>query len=931
MTQEFRISVTPVGGDEYLVRTERVAPGVPLAEEQVVWAVDDWLVQARQLMNDPLLGLLEEEARGMGQATDRLQQQLASPTLSLTSLGQQLYNALFQGTIRDSWMTAQGVAQHRREVLRLRLGLKGTKLSRLPWEVLHAGDRAIATGTDVVFSRYEPSLGLVNPIPMAESFALEPNQPLRILMAIAAPTDQDRLELQREATHLQNELLGGNSALVTSGRTSNSGLFAAEGIRDPDVLAAMSHTPEIQLTLLDQPDREQLTQALEQGNYQVLHYAGHSNPGTEGGNLYLVSRKTGLTETLSGDDLAGLLVNNGVRMAVFNSCRGAYTASSHPLDDTSERNLAEALLKRGIPGVLAMAERIPDDVALTLTRLFYRNLKQGYAVDLSLSRARQGLVSAYGSHRLYWALPILYLHSEFNGYLSASAAGETEAVNVLSRSHRATRFIDVLPTQELGTNGNAVPISSVDVETEQEFAFPDSTSLLAFPGDLKERDLAVETLGETSANSLHLTQAESLDLSDLQQREADYTENLADLVDHLEYGEESGYEDDAALVSDLIRQLSQDEVDLDQDEEEEPMILASQAEDLLPDRTKAAEGTYQNLLADSPYDALSGTGETVTERGFNKTSGLDAADRTALTALLESRSIDAPTTASTVEDGGLGFWPTVGLAGTTLIALLSLLFFSIRPGSFGSLKLPISLPQYTMQPSPTPGEGNLATTETAKVTALAIEYLSQGNLPAGQQAVEALLDRGALKQANAALAAVPNSQIDKPAISFLKGRLAWQAVQTGDKDYSVSDARRYWETAVRKSANPLYQNALGFAYYAEGNFNRADEAWFRSLSLLNANSASASQTAQPSKTLPTIAPPTSDTLTAYAGLALVLAKSAQNQPDDRRASLISKAVELHQRVIKDDPLNFQPDALSKNWLWTEQAIKDWQALQQLQG
>ncbi len=910
MTQEFRISVTPVGGDEYLVRTERVAPGVPLAEEQVVWAVDDWLAQARQLMNDPLLGLLEEEARGMGQATDRLQQQLTAPTLNLTSLGQQLYNALFQGTIRDSWMTAQGVAQHRREVLRLRLGLKGTKLSRLPWEVLHAGDRPLATGTDVVFSRYEPSLGLVNPIPMAESFALEPNQPLRILMAIAAPTDQDRLELQREAMHLQNELVSGN-APATPGRTSNSGFL--EGIRDPEVLAAMSHTPEIQLTLLDQPDREQLTQALEQGNYQVLHYAGHSNPGAEGGNLYLVSQKTGLTEILSGDDLAGLLVNNGVRMAVFNSCRGAYTATSHLLDDTSERNLAEALLKRGIPGVLAMAERIPDDVALTLTRLFYRNLKQGYAVDLSLSRARQGLVSAYGSHRLYWALPILYLHSEFNGYLSASAAAEVDAVTVPSRSHRATRFIDVLPAQESATNGSA------EAETEPTF--------LPFQDGLEELDADMETVGQTSANSVRLTQ-QSFDAFHSQQQEADHTENLADLADDLEYGEELGYEDDAALVSDLIRQLSQDEGDLDQSDAAEPMMPASWSEDLLPDRTNVTEGTYLNVLGDAPYAASSSPKPVATHGLSDQSSGLNAVDRTTLTALLASRPIDAPTT-TTVEDGGLGFWPKVGLAGTTTIALLSLLLFSIRPGSFEGIKLPISLPQYTTQPSPT-GSDNLATTGTAKVTALAIEQFSQGDLPAGQQAVAALLDRGALKQAKAALAAVPNAQIDVPAISFLKGRLAWQAVQAGDKDYNVSDARRYWETAVRKSANPLYQNALGFAYYAEGDFSRADEAWFRSLALLNADSPVAVQPGQPTKTLPTIAPLTSDALTAYAGLALVLAKSAQtSQQADRQASLISKAVELHQRVLSDDPLNFQPEALSRNWLWTEQAIEDWQKLEKL--
>ncbi|MEG3841324.1 CHAT domain-containing protein [Microcoleus sp. herbarium14] len=396
MSQEFKLSVTPVGDDEYLVRTERVAPGVPLAEQQVRWPIDEWLALSAQLMNDPLVGVFGPKVlQGTSSAGRGLSRsgQNAAPTL--VALGQQLYSGLFQGNLRDSWTCAQGIAQHRREVLQLRLGLKGRRLPRLPWEVLHAGDRPLATGTDVVFSRYQPGTSLFK-----QTRILPSGGPLKILMAIASPSDRDSLQLKREVLHLQQEL---------QNRTANP-------------LKNSPHS-EIQLTILEQPDREQLTQALEQGNYQVLHYAGHSNLGSRGGELYLVSRRTGLTETLSGDDLAGLLVNNGIQMAVFNSCRGAYGDPSDMADEGPERNLTEALVKRGIPAVLAMAESIPDDVALTLTRLFYRNLNQGYPVDLSLSRARAGLISAYGSHQLYWALPILYQHPDFDGYLTGAPAG----------------------------------------------------------------------------------------------------------------------------------------------------------------------------------------------------------------------------------------------------------------------------------------------------------------------------------------------------------------------------------------------------------------------------------------------------------------------------------------------------------------------------
>ena len=431
MSQEFILSVTPVGDDEYLVRTEKVAPGVPLAEEQVRWPIDQWLAISSQLMNDPLLGVLQPKAaQGKGSAGSGTSLATKNPTPNLVGLGQELYNGLFQGNLRDSWTCAQGIAQHRREALQLRLGLKGRRLPRLPWEVLHAGDRPLATGTDVVFSRYQPGTGLFKPTRLLPS-----SGPLKILMAIASPSDRDSLQLMREVRHLQQEL-------------QNRIVYP---------LTHSLHAPEIQLTILEQPDREQLTQALEQGNYQVLHYAGHSNLGPRGGELYLVSSRTGLTETLSGDDLAGLLVNNGIQMAVFNSCRGAYGDSSDLAEDSRERNLTEALVKRGIPAVLAMAERIPDDVALTLTRLFYRNLNQGSPVDLSLSRARAGLISAYGSHQLYWALPILYQHPEFDGYLTGlsaqSAAGVSGGPNcrptglqpIAGAEWKAPKELDAIP------------------------------------------------------------------------------------------------------------------------------------------------------------------------------------------------------------------------------------------------------------------------------------------------------------------------------------------------------------------------------------------------------------------------------------------------------------------------------------------------------
>lgn len=837
---EFHVSVTPVGTDEYLVRTERVAPGVPLAEEQVRWPLEDWLAQARQLMNDPLLGLLEGgkpytggDRRSPGnylRRRENLESDLdAAQVLNLVALGQQLYNSLFQGTLRDSWTAAQSIAQHRREVLRLRLGLKGNRLPRLPWEVLHAGDRPIATGTNVLFSRYQPSKG-VSQSGFESLKRASTASTLKILMAIAAPTDRDSLELKREALHLQQELQS----------------------RSPSGGASL---PAMEMTILEQPDRAALTQALEQSKYHVFHYAGHSNLGTAGGELYLVNRRTGLTETLNGYDLAGLLANNGIQLAVFNSCRGAHAATADPTEDTGERNLAEALVRLGIPAVLAMAERIPDDVALTLARLFYRNLNQGYPVDLSLSRARQGLISAYGSNQLYWALPILYLHPEFDGYLTSNQR-EAEAFSA--------------PTKEL-----SLPIAQSSA-------------------------LALGTQPDLEDDSF-----EPLELDELGKEE------IEGILDELEYDALNDPEA-SDLVSDLLRQLSTSE------SRENQSRPRSSAELLLPEENPNRYELPSNRRS-PPADPgdRSGIAPTRSQEPIALSTPANPG------AARPSRANAPPAK----RRRGFRSWQTRTLGPILWLVLcvfgISALW-SFRDLLFGANPQP---PDISVVPSVTPIDPkferlDLRKASTTDLVAIATAQFSKGNSINGQKAVEALLDRNALQEAKAALSAVPSKQKDDQRINFLYGRMAWQFVQSGERDYSLQDVRRYWEATIREQPKlPLYYNALAFAYYADGDVNRASDMWSLVTALEPQSSAQKPQGAPPLR-----ARLSQDVAIAYAGRALVLWKSAENQPPAEQASRLNRAIEFRQKVLASDPLSFQIDALGNNWLWPEVAIQDWRSL-----
>lgn len=986
MTQEFHLSITPIHNYEYLVRTEQVPDGAQLAESLVIWPVEDWLIEASRLMDDPLMGLLRggnsEDLLLNGASTDRFpSSNRHSPSENLIAFGQQLYNALFQGSIQESWMRAQGIAQHQRSRLRFRLGLKGTELHRLPWEVMYAGDRPLASGTGVVFSRYHSSFSVLKSrFPFAKPLSREPYPPLKILMVLAAPNDQEMLALKQEAEYLQHELQKTN----------------------PQDNAALS---PIELTILEQPGREQLTQALEHNHYQVLHYAGHSDLGASGGSLYLVNRKTGLTELLSGDDLAGLLVNNGIRMAVFNSCRGVYSATSEAVG--KEGNLAEALVRRGIPAVLAMAERIPDDVALHLSRLFYRNLKQSLPVDLSLNRTRQGLITSYGSDQLYWALPILYLHPEFDGYVQTvpdsvtastmsldfplaggvdgdseaplelpTAANQPEAVLSSVRNGRSQM---PSPTEQWAASYTGVrqnPYTSSQLADSDYFL---ENNIVEEDPDPPEEERVARLVYEVSQSPTVLEPEEtdpmaSSDETWGKKSSPDYSSLLdtnrsqlppppptipASPISPNGSSAGNGAEMQATLedVLDVLKNIM--------GRSTEKMIAAQRAVQSDPTSAEAfthlgwtlfqqgypkeAKIAYYRAIRLNPTyaDAYSRLGIALHQQGevkeaiqvFNRAVELDSSLGDAPTILRNLLQDDSPPGISPTSvlpkpqpsepkpSSKKRFFKKpqktliwVGLVAAGLSVIVAARVFDRQLFQFRDwLYSPTSTGSPLGVSSPNQVE-DLSKVDTPTLQAIATNQIKQGNMAAAAVTISALLDRRALQEAAAVLQQIPSQQANTPTINFLKGKMTWQQWLAGNKDYSVAQARELWETATRDDSNALYQNALGFAYYAEGQWDRAEQAWLRALQV--SGGTPSPQAPQPG----TIDNSTS--LTSFAGLAMASLKKADSAPPEQQKTLRAEALKLRQRVLDADQVNFQPDALGKNWMWSEKAIQDWRSLLQ---
>ncbi|MEM6752906.1 MAG: hypothetical protein AAF630_08060 [Cyanobacteria bacterium P01_C01_bin.38] len=115
-----------------------------------------------------------------------------------------------------------------------------------------------------------------------------------------------------------------------------------------------------------------------------------------------------------------------------------------------------------------------------------------------------------------------------------------------------------------------------------------------------------------------------------------------------------------------------------------------------------------------------------------------------------------------------------------------------------------TLPNFPLIPTPSSSnreqeksEFAIETSSTEAVAEYAIQELRLANINSGLKAVEELLNRNALSNAETALENVEQEQINNPYLNFVKGRLAWQLIQKGDTRYRIDDTRRYWEVATQ--------------------------------------------------------------------------------------------------------------------------------------
>ncbi|GAA0474321.1 hypothetical protein Aca07nite_62570 [Actinoplanes capillaceus] len=301
----------------------------------------------------------------------------------LERLGTKLYRGVFTGSIETMLLLSLDRLRSGAG-LRIRIRMDATIESRdLPWEAMYCPPlhRFLAQSVETPVVRHTSM-----PTPPATGAPVRP--PLRVLVVIADPEDLPALNTEREWRLLHRAF----GPLLEKGAA-----------------------------VLDRPatgGRDDLIRTLSERPYHALHFIGHGSDQGQRGEavLHLADPVTNLSQPITGRELGVLLVDHpSIRLVVLNSCLGAGGGRA---DMTG---MAGALVRTGVPAVVAMQHRITDEAAERFAAEFYRGLVQGRPVDAAISTARNRMFVT--GWRAEWATAALYMRSR-DGVVLAPPSGK---------------------------------------------------------------------------------------------------------------------------------------------------------------------------------------------------------------------------------------------------------------------------------------------------------------------------------------------------------------------------------------------------------------------------------------------------------------------------------------------------------------------------
>jgi sugar lactone lactonase YvrE len=172
-------------------------------------------------------------------------------------------------------------------------------------------------------------------------------------------------------------------------------------------LVDLERAGRVRLTWIEGQTWRDLQRAMRQGRWHVFHFIGHGGfDQTADEGIIALADDQGGTRPLHAGDLSLLLRDHAsLRLVLLNACDTGRAGALDPFSST-----AGALVRRGIPAVVAMQYEVSDRAAIEFVRTFYAAIADELPIDVSVMEARRAVKLAHRSS-LEWGTPVLYLRS----------------------------------------------------------------------------------------------------------------------------------------------------------------------------------------------------------------------------------------------------------------------------------------------------------------------------------------------------------------------------------------------------------------------------------------------------------------------------------------------------------------------------------------
>jgi len=252
-------------------------------------------------------------------------------------------------------------------------------LQSLPWEYLQDPNQVPGPGSERSVIRIVPTIGRAVPAPLPKVPA---GQKIKILFVYADPSSEGPVSWPNV-------------------RASIDQVFASKIPPDRYEITPIPGTPQA------------LFKAFENAadRYEIFQFSGHGDldPNSNEGRLLLLNEAdSSKSIPLPASLLAGLLNNRGIRLAVLSACMTGAGNSADPFSV-----MAEALIRSGIPAVVANQLPVPDASVATFVGPLYTNLLTTGDIDVAVSQGRIKLALDLGTSplaSLEWGIPTLFRH-----------------------------------------------------------------------------------------------------------------------------------------------------------------------------------------------------------------------------------------------------------------------------------------------------------------------------------------------------------------------------------------------------------------------------------------------------------------------------------------------------------------------------------------